>query len=304
VEIVKVASLDADILSHLRSKAVWKAALELVDVLEGIDENQPDLSQSAQNKYNAFVETLKKPGKFPLPGSYVDLMKQAGHIRRPFQAQAFALVMLCRYLADRFNDIGDSAVTIDNFNTLEGAFDKTLDALQAATRAVIQLKTFDLTNFRSHETVETFGQAEALIRESFKSFNLDAEWTQKQSELTAAFKKDKERMAKLNNMLSRPQSPSDATEKVKVNVTIHESSPDGTVLGATLVEEVTTMRLLALRWSIAGVLKPEETKRRARTAGSFFKQTDGKWSEILASHSTLEEIVGSESEVDLKLVVP
>jgi len=64
------------------------------------------------------------------------------------------------------------------------------------------------------------------------------------------------------------------------------------------------MRLLALRWSIAGMLKPEETKRRARTAGSFFKQKDGKWLEILASHSTLEEIVGSESEVDLKLIVP
>jgi hypothetical protein len=61
----------------------------------------------------------QKPGKFPLPGSYVGLMKQAGHIRRPFQAQSFALVMLCRYLADRFNAIGDSAVTIDNFNILE-----------------------------------------------------------------------------------------------------------------------------------------------------------------------------------------
>jgi hypothetical protein len=30
VEIVKVASLDADILDHLKSKAVWKAALEYV----------------------------------------------------------------------------------------------------------------------------------------------------------------------------------------------------------------------------------------------------------------------------------
>jgi len=30
IEIVKVASLDADILNHLKSKAVWKAALEYV----------------------------------------------------------------------------------------------------------------------------------------------------------------------------------------------------------------------------------------------------------------------------------
>jgi hypothetical protein len=32
---------------------------------------------------------------------------------------------------------------------------------------------------------------------------LDAEWAQKQSELTAALNKDKERMIKLNEMLNR-----------------------------------------------------------------------------------------------------
>jgi hypothetical protein len=46
-------------------------------------------------------------------------MKQAGRIRRPFQAQAFALVTLCRFLVDKFNAIGDSAVTVENVNSLE-----------------------------------------------------------------------------------------------------------------------------------------------------------------------------------------
>ena len=32
---------------------------------------------------------------------------------------------------------------------------------------------------------------------------LDVEWTKRQSELTAAFNKDRDRMAKLNNILSR-----------------------------------------------------------------------------------------------------
>jgi hypothetical protein len=61
----------------------------------------------------------QKLGKIALPGSYVDLMKQAGRIRRPFQAQAFALVTLCRFLVDKFNAIGDSAVTVENVNSLE-----------------------------------------------------------------------------------------------------------------------------------------------------------------------------------------
>jgi hypothetical protein len=66
-----------------------------------------------------FYTSFQKLGCIVLPGSYVDLMKQAGRIRRPFQAQAFALVNLCRFLADRFNAIGDSVVTIENVNSLE-----------------------------------------------------------------------------------------------------------------------------------------------------------------------------------------
>ncbi|KAI9508639.1 hypothetical protein F5148DRAFT_1283811 [Russula earlei] len=303
IEMVESASLGNDILNHLKSKHVWKVALELIEVLEGIDVGLPSLPQIAQGKYDTFIETLKRLGKLALPGSYVGLMKQAGHIRRPFQAQAFALVMLCRFLADRFNAIGDSTVAVENYDALEEAFGKTLDALQAATKAVFELKTFDLRNFSTNDTVEEFGEAETLIRDCFKSLHLDAEWTQRQSELTAAFNKDKERMAKLNNMLSRPQSLSTKSAKVRVNVSIHEESPDGKELAITSVEEVTAMRLLALRWSIAGVLKPEDTKR-ARTAGTFFKQTGAEWSEILASHSTLAEIVDDKLEVDLKLVIP
>jgi hypothetical protein len=107
----------------------------LIQVLEGADETQSALPQSVEMKYNAFIVTLKVCIDFCLfgqtsytsfqtlrpllPGSYVDLMKQAGRIRRPFQAQAFALVNLCRFLADKFNAIENSLVTIENVNTLE-----------------------------------------------------------------------------------------------------------------------------------------------------------------------------------------
>jgi hypothetical protein len=55
-----------------------------------------------------------------LPDSYVDIMKEAGRVRRPFQAQAFALVMLCRFLGDYFTKIESNAsVTVENVNSLE-----------------------------------------------------------------------------------------------------------------------------------------------------------------------------------------
>jgi hypothetical protein len=52
------------------------------------------------------------------------------------------------------------------------AFDQTLATLEAATKAVTDLRAFDLTNFTNHATVQAFVGAEALIQESFKSFNV------------------------------------------------------------------------------------------------------------------------------------
>jgi hypothetical protein len=46
-------------------------------------------------------------------------MKKVGHIRRPFQAQAITIVMLCRSLADKFGALEKSAITIENFDSLE-----------------------------------------------------------------------------------------------------------------------------------------------------------------------------------------
>jgi hypothetical protein len=51
----------------------------------------------------------------------VELMKQAGRNRRPFQVQAIALLLLCHFLSDKFKAIGKSAVTVENINSL-GAY--------------------------------------------------------------------------------------------------------------------------------------------------------------------------------------
>jgi hypothetical protein len=39
-----------------------------------------------------------------LPESYIELLKQAGNIRRPFHCQAVALILLCRELVAKFGN--------------------------------------------------------------------------------------------------------------------------------------------------------------------------------------------------------
>jgi hypothetical protein len=62
------------------------------------------------------------------------------------------------------------------------------------------------------------------------------------------------------------------------------------------------MHLSALRWSVAGVLGPEDKKRVARAAGTFFKQSGDQWSNVTAAYSTLKDITDGGSEVTLKFV--
>jgi hypothetical protein len=126
-----------------------------------------------------------------LPGNYVNLMREVGRIRRPFQAQAIAVVMLCRFLAEKFNAIGKPKVTVEHFNSLDAyvlllrvetiasdldifsrTFEKTLLTLRDATKSVTELKTFDMTDFENHAMVKAFGDTEALIRDSFKSLKV------------------------------------------------------------------------------------------------------------------------------------
>ena len=74
---------------------------------------------SEQSPYSWFQELsgLLSGLELILPESYVEILKEAGRVRRPFQAQAFALVMLYRFLADYFTKIEHQ--TVDNVNSLE-----------------------------------------------------------------------------------------------------------------------------------------------------------------------------------------
>jgi len=104
--------------------------------LEAAVTTQWTLTDSAQTKYDAFVEKLQvrlgvsvfeqiaylppqSLSKLVLPRTYIKLLKEAGRIRRPFQARAFALVALCSYLAKKLDKLGKSVVTVETVNALE-----------------------------------------------------------------------------------------------------------------------------------------------------------------------------------------
>jgi len=61
------------------------------------------------------------------------------------------------------------ASDLDSFTR---AFNNTLGALEGATRAVTDLRTFEMSKFDGHDTVKAFVNAEALIKECFQSLNV------------------------------------------------------------------------------------------------------------------------------------
>jgi hypothetical protein len=60
---------------------------------------------------------LQNTTELPPPKSYIELMKQAGRVRRPFNAQALAIILLCRTLVTEFEK--ESHHTADNVLPLE-----------------------------------------------------------------------------------------------------------------------------------------------------------------------------------------
>ncbi|KAI9439116.1 hypothetical protein H4582DRAFT_117595 [Lactarius indigo] len=301
LEVVLQPNTSTELLNHLKSKTVWGAVTALTKALVGVDKRLPALPKEVEDKYEEFLKILQKLSKLALklPDSFVNILKEAGRVRRPFQAQAFALVMLCRFLADHFNKIGDkTSVTVDHVNSLEEAFNETLTVLHAAINAVTQLSVFNLTDFESNSTVQEFERVESVIKESFTSFGLSEEWSKKENVRKEAWEKDKSRMEQLNKVLNKPQSTSATV--MKVNISIRENSPDGRELCNTTVSEEITTRLLALRWTVATALQSPDDAKRARTGGSFYKSTNN---EIVELQNTIKEVSEANGEVNLKLVL-
>ena len=118
-------------------------------------------------------------------------MKQAGQVRRPFQAQAVALILLCRNLVTEFakepNQTPDNALVLEECVDLKSSTlgvsadswfykistcDETLKALREVVAAVTELKIFDTVNLEHHPAYKALGVAEAYIKDCFATFGV------------------------------------------------------------------------------------------------------------------------------------
>ncbi|KAI9449587.1 hypothetical protein BJY52DRAFT_1227701 [Lactarius psammicola] len=121
-------------------------------------------------KYDEFLNLLlNNPKGIEVPKSYIELLKLAGRVRRPFYSQAVELISLCRMLVTEFEK--DTYRTQENLVPLEECvgydftvttlarllmrtrdeqgIERTLKALEASA-AVKELKIFNLDNFEDH----------------------------------------------------------------------------------------------------------------------------------------------------------
>ncbi|KAH9017890.1 hypothetical protein EDB84DRAFT_1442629 [Lactarius hengduanensis] len=290
-------SLDPKTVSHLRSAPIWGAAAQLVELL-----THDDVTESMDKvrvKYNEFLGLLNNTEDLDVPKSYINLLKLAGQVRRPFHSQAVALISLCRVLVTEFEK--DTHRTSDNLVVLEEALNATLKALQEAIAAVAELKTFNLDNFEDHPAYKALTRAQKYVRKCHNTFAL-GDWSQVELLIADAIRKDKERMDWLNRLLqTRPPLASQVkVEQIELTVAVYDGSTSKSnhVHQTTFLVEGST-RLSAVRWTVAGALA-EPLRKRARLGGEFRLVSEDTECEL---HDTVSQVAGSKKKYTLKLIV-
>ncbi|KAI0056747.1 hypothetical protein BV25DRAFT_1842149 [Artomyces pyxidatus] len=249
---------------HLKSEPVWQAAAALFLHL-----CQSDLASfsALEQEYDAFVRLLRSFPTFALPDSYTQLMRLAGRIRRPFFAQALALVSLCRLLAAQFEE--EDTRTIANAAPMREACDAALAALHSAVSAATDTRIVDVDDLETGAAASAFEAAEAKIEACFAQLERESLWSQHAQQLSEAREKDRAGMTHMNERFAQ-RPPGATTERVRVAVRICEQAPTGRVLLETSLEVEVATRLSALRWSVARQLD-RETSARALRRSEFLR---------------------------------
>jgi len=301
---LRPSPIDNETRNHLRSRAVWEAAEELTQLLNSTTGDDKATIDGVRLKYEAFVRLLLNTSELPIPQSYVELMKQAGQVRRPFYAQALALILLCRILVVEFEQ--KHRRTAENALALEDACDETFNALNKVIAAVTELKIFDTTNLEDHAASQALAVAIGQIRACYAAFGLDDSWSEKEQLLADAVKKDKARMEELNKRLATrpPLTIQERAAQVKVFVSVYYQSGEAespVPVGEVPLEVEGSARLRALRWTVAGSLEEQQLARPARQNGKFLLAPDDKPCELHRSVSEL--LTDSSNECALKLIV-
>ncbi|KAI9450957.1 hypothetical protein F5148DRAFT_567768 [Russula earlei] len=279
---------------HLTLEPVWDAAHRLFvffhDITEGLDVRVEEIEE----KYDSFLQILRTIPDAPLPASYTQLMKQAGNVRRPYHAQAVAVISLCRFLARHYEGLTEDQRTATNVEPLEEACRVTLTALRAAAASVTTMRDFDLNAPENSHTDKLFIVARTKIQGCFGHFGLTERWVHYEKIFLQAAEKDRSRTAQLSDILaSRPFRPPDDTSNfVQVNVQVRESSPTGTVIRAFSLSAEPETRLRALRWYISKALGSQESTRVLRDSSFLVKKISGSMEGLVPCrmHTSIEDI--------------
>ncbi|KAH9056281.1 hypothetical protein EDB87DRAFT_1687610 [Lactarius vividus] len=291
-------SLDPTTVAHLRSAPVWGAAAQLVELLNSTRDDDAESIDQVRRKYEEFLGFLHNfTGKdLDVPKSYINLLKLAGQVRRPFHSQAVALISLCRMLVTEFEK--DAYRTPDNLVSLEEVLDVTLNGLQDAVAAVTELKMFNLASFEDHPAYRALARAQTPIRACHKSFGL-GDWNQWELFIVDAIRKDKERMDLLNKLFETrpPLTSQERVGQFELTVEVYDRSTVTVVHQTTYSVEGST-RLSAVRWTIAGALE-ESLRKHARQNGEFWLLPDT----LCKLHDSVSQLAGSSRRLSLRLII-
>jgi len=300
---------DKDRTHHLKQEPVWDEVHRLLnyfyDITEGTD---PSVSVAdIEARFDDFVHILQTIPEAPLPPTYTQLMKQAGKIRRPYYAQALALISLCRFLARHYETLTGEEHTATRVEPFEDTCKETLSALQVAVASEPTLRGFNFDAPENAHVFNAFTAARTSIRDCFEYFELMSHWAHYERIFQQAVEKDRSRTAQLNDLLTaRPSRiPDDTSDLVRVNVQVREGSPTGDIIREFAVGAEPATRLRALRWHISKALEPEDSARVLRDSTFFVRRgtaMEGVSFEPCRMHLAIEEIT-SARVCDLVLVL-
>lgn len=289
----QTSSLDQPTITHLRSAPIWVAAAQLVELLNSTRDDEAESMDKVRVKYEEFLGLLNNfTGKdLDVPESYMELLKLAGQVRRPFHSQAVALISLCRMLVTEFEK--DAYRTPDNLVILEDVLQDTLTGLQEAVSAVTELKIFNLVSFEDHSAYKTLARAQTRIKACHKSFGL-GDWSQWELFIVDAIRKDKDRMDRLNRLLNiRTQ---ESAEQIELILDVYDGSTS-TVLHQAILSVEGSTRLSAVRWTVGGVLE-ESLRRRVRQSGEFWLSDT-----LCKLHDSVLQLASYNKRFSLRLMV-
>jgi hypothetical protein len=287
--------LDNNTVNNLRSGNVWATAAQLVELLNSTRDDGARSMEKVRRKYDDFLKLLHNAKDLNIPKAYIDLLKLAGKVRRPFHSQAVALVSLCRTLVTEWQL--EKNHTPENLALLEGALNATLKGLEEAVATATELKIYNLDDLEYHPAYQTLEKARAPIKTCHDRLFELPKWNQWEVFISDAIQKDKDRMSQLNKILEKRPSPT-TQNQIELTVYVFEPTSLGNVYQTTFPVEGST-RLSAVRWTVAGALD-ESLRKRARQRGEFVLPPNDTPCDL---HEALSQFAGSNRRCTLRLII-